>query len=249
MNLDEKSYLERIADALEVINGGASTRTIDITENGTIDVKNFAYANVNVGKPIVYIPEQTVELTPLGGGAPFNAGLLVDVTLDPENPIDTLPVVINGNDYTLTYTETLDGARYVIQNPPIMIMYDPNEQSWTVMAINEEITLSSVVSEGGGSIASDFSTADVTLANTTGQVAQFELAYISDDINSDTFVQVEPGADVVVKAILYKGVCVCDLLTSGAVELYGSIHRDNNSRIIITGDGTILVKTSGGDIV
>ena len=48
MNLDEKSYLERIADALEVINGGASTRTIDITENGTIDVKNYAYANVNV---------------------------------------------------------------------------------------------------------------------------------------------------------------------------------------------------------
>ena len=190
-----EEQLTNIGDAIREKLSEETTYTVD-----EMPGKITSITGGDSSTSITYIPEQTVTLTSAGEGVPFNTGLLVDVTLDPENPLDTLPVVINGNDYIFTYTETMGSAGYGIQNPPLMIMYNPSDQSWVVATtISGEITISSVVNVEP---EHDIPTMDITfvnanMASSIDVPAKKQGYYIAG-------ISVPPQQEVTVKALISR---------------------------------------------
>lgn len=152
MKLDEKSYLERIADALEVINDGASTRTIDITENGIIDVKNFAYANVNVedsGGTEITNPKLTINVNASGVVGEIGSIPLIQFN---DGTLQNIHSTVNGGStytfecYVLEDAYEDEESEYVWDCPPINSVLGTDK----TLSVSNEVNVTVTLDQGDG---------------------------------------------------------------------------------------------------
>ena len=96
--------------------------------------------------------------------------------------------------------------------------------------------------EGGGGGSSDFSTAEVTIVNNTGDGTSFDGAIIKNgNININT--RLDEGTNILT-LVLYKGVSYCgtyDIDMSTAVITGDAEYTSEDNCYIITGDCTITI--------
>lgn len=109
--------------------------------------------------------------------------------------------------------------------------------------IKKDVDILGVVGsyEGGG--ASDFSTAEVKVINTTADLVSVSAVSIRDTPSSAiaAFGTIMADSDRTYTAPLYKGVCTWKITAAdAAVAVTGDISYDNGN-IFITGDGTITI--------
>ena len=100
---------------------------------------------------------------------------------------------------------------------------------------------------GGGGGSSDFSTAQVTVVNNTSETIDAEIAVAQDadppfipiPRTAGSKLSVGGGEEITVKAVLYKGACLC-VLSNGVASGSGDVVV-NLTNATITGDCTITI--------
>ena len=157
---------------------------------------------------------------------------------------DTIKVTFNGIEYTLN-AYTPEGA------PEGVNAYGDLNEGFLITSFNGQVilrvptagTYSLKIEEPQSGGSSDFSTAEVTVINTSAEYANTLQGSIVIDAGSEfgmTFErQISVGQTITVNVIMYKGFSLVHITnvetTSGAIQSIG------DNRYLITGDGTITI--------
>ena len=93
---------------------------------------------------------------------------------------------------------------------------------------------------GGGGGSSDFSTAEVTIGNSSANTIQMYLAYCDDEFGVSAITNLSRDDEREVIVPLYKGKADC-WFDSENVETTGNITDEGDGYYTITGDCTITI--------
>lgn len=137
-----------------------------------------------------------------------------------------------------------------IANGSIFIEMDTGKVYFFDAANGEWAVFSGSGGGGGGGGDSDFSTAEVTFTNNTGELTSMtvpiavEANALGEGTPAATFYEVRLDDDtpITVNVVLYKGTaaCVSNGYTEG-FETTGDIQMQGDGFFVITGDGTITI--------
>lgn len=126
------------------------------------------------------------------------------------------------------------GMRFDNDSNAITTIDEVNETAVTKGYVNGEYV------EFGGGESSDFSTAEVTIGNSSASTIQMYLAYCDDEFGVSVITSLSRDDEREVIVPLYKGKAEC-WVDSESVSITGDVSDEGDGYYTITGDCTITI--------